>query len=142
MKDYYKILGIKRNASQKEIKNAYRNLAKKHHPDATGEKTDEQFKNIQEAYSTLSDPEKRSDYDTCLGESVGVRVRISASNKDRYQNRSFSSVEPLIPRDAGRPVSFSDPFSNRFSNEFDDLFDRLRAYLFRRFFFDDEDSFF
>ncbi len=142
MKDYYKILGIKRDASQKEIKNAYRHLAKKHHPDATGKKTDEQFKNIQEAYSTLSDPEKRSDYDACLGESVRVRVRTSVSNKVRYQKRGGFSVEPLIPRDSNQPASFSDPFSNRFSDEFDDLFDRLRAYLFRRFFSDDEDFFF
>lgn len=63
MKDYYKTLGVDKNASQDEIKKAFRKLALEHHPDKTGGK-DEKFKEINEAYSNLSDPKKRKHYDT------------------------------------------------------------------------------
>lgn len=63
MKDYYKILGVEKNASQDEIKKAFRKLALEHHPDKNGGK-DEKFKEINQAYSTLSDPKKRQHYDT------------------------------------------------------------------------------
>lgn len=65
-KDYYKILEIDKNASEKEIKSAYRKLAKKYHPDLNqgDEKTQERFKEIGEAYEVLSDPEKKKTYDT------------------------------------------------------------------------------
>lgn len=64
-KDYYKILGVGRNASQDEIKKAYRKLALKYHPDKTkGDKEAEtKFKEISEAYEVLKDPEKRKKYD-------------------------------------------------------------------------------
>src|SRR5438477_6896958 len=65
-KDYYQILGVKRDASQKEIKSAFRKLARQHHPDVnTGNKdAEEKFKAINEANEVLSDPEKRKKYDT------------------------------------------------------------------------------
>jgi molecular chaperone DnaJ len=64
-KDFYTILGIGRSASEKEIKQAYRRLARKYHPDVNpGDKTAEaKFKEINEAYEVLSDPEKRKKYD-------------------------------------------------------------------------------
>ncbi len=63
MQNYYEILGISRDATQEEIKNAYRKLAKKYHPDSSGSSEDkERFQEIQEAYSVLSDPEKRKIY--------------------------------------------------------------------------------
>lgn len=64
-KSYYETLGLKRDASQKEIKAAYRRLARKHHPDVNpGDKTAEaRFKEINRAYEVLSDPEKRAKYD-------------------------------------------------------------------------------
>ena len=64
-KDYYKALGVDRNASSKEIKRAYRKLARKHHPDLNQGSTsaEERFKDIQEAYAVLSEPEKKRKYD-------------------------------------------------------------------------------
>ncbi len=64
-RDYYEVLGVARDASQGEIKKAYRRLARKFHPDVNpgNSKTEEQFKEIQEAYSALSDPEKRKQFD-------------------------------------------------------------------------------
>ncbi len=69
-KDYYKVLGVERNASKDEIKRSYRKLALKTHPDRNpgDKKAEERFKGINEAYQVLSDPEKRARYDQ-LGES-------------------------------------------------------------------------
>jgi DnaJ-class molecular chaperone len=67
-KDYYKVLGIDKNASEEDVKKAYRKLAREHHPDVVSEKDKEaaekRFKEINEAYRVLSDAEKRKMYDT------------------------------------------------------------------------------
>jgi DnaJ-class molecular chaperone len=65
-KDYYAILGVPKTVAAKDIKSAYRKLARKWHPDANPDNTkeaEEKFKDIQEAYEVLGDPEKRSKYD-------------------------------------------------------------------------------
>lgn len=65
-KDYYKILGINKNADEGEIKKAYRNLAMKYHPDrnkGNEKEANEKFKEINEAYEVLGDPKKRKQYD-------------------------------------------------------------------------------
>lgn len=61
-KDFYKILGVSENASSEEIKKAYRNLAHKYHPDKAGG-DEAKFKEINEAYQTLSDSKKKEQYD-------------------------------------------------------------------------------
>lgn len=63
-RNFYDVLGVKRDASQKEIKSAFRKLAQKYHPDAGGD--EEKFKEISEAYDTLSDEKKRKEYDQLL----------------------------------------------------------------------------
>src|SRR5580658_10253843 len=63
-KDYYAVLGVDRKASQDDIKQAYRRLARKYHPDVSKEKNaEEKFKDLQEAYEVLKDGEKRTAYD-------------------------------------------------------------------------------
>lgn len=75
--DYYKVLGVGRNATDEEIKKAYRKLAMKYHPDhAKGDKAaEERFKKISEAYAVLSDKQKRQEYDTFGSE--GFHQRFS-----------------------------------------------------------------
>lgn len=63
MKDYYKILGVEKNASEEEIKKAFRKLAHAHHPDKSGG-NEAKFKEASEAYAVLSDKKKRAQYDT------------------------------------------------------------------------------
>lgn len=75
--DYYKLLGVARNASEAEIKKAYRKLAMKYHPDHTkGDKSaEDKFKKLSEAYAVLSDKQKRQEYDTFGSE--GFQQRFS-----------------------------------------------------------------
>src|SRR5213593_3851478 len=64
-KDYYSTLGVAKTATEKEIKQAYRKLARKHHPDVNpkDKSAEARFKEINEAYEVLGDPEKRKKYD-------------------------------------------------------------------------------
>ena len=66
MKDYYDILNVDRNVSEQDLKKAYRKIAMKNHPDRNPDNKDAEFKFKQaaEAYSVLSDPQKRKQYDT------------------------------------------------------------------------------
>jgi molecular chaperone DnaJ len=74
-KNYYEILGVPKTATQKEIKKAYRELAKKHHPDKGGDA--EEFKKISEAFSILSDDNKRKRYDAFGDESTQSNTKYT-----------------------------------------------------------------
>ena len=63
-RDYYEVLGVERSATEKDLKNAFRRLARRYHPDRSEEvDAEEKFKEIQEAYAVLSDGDKRAHYD-------------------------------------------------------------------------------
>src|SRR4030081_3886778 len=86
-KDYYKTLGVSKSASTKEIKAAYRKLARQWHPDVNPTRkneAEEKFKEISEAYEVLSDPEKRRTYDT-LGNDWQQRAAQQQSQQGAYQ---------------------------------------------------------
>lgn len=96
MKDYYNILGVDKQASQEEIKKAFRKLSMKYHPDKTGG-DDKQFKEINEAYSTIGDETKRRQYDLARSTQnrfggfrpyqspTNINVRISITLEEAYR---------------------------------------------------------
>ncbi|MFB6204276.1 MAG: molecular chaperone DnaJ [Candidatus Nanohaloarchaea archaeon] len=88
-KEYYEVLGVSEDASQEEIKKAYREKAKKHHPDSQGGGDEEKFKKINKAYDVLSDEEKRQKYDQ-FGK-AGVEGQASAG-----QRRAASNFQDLF----------------------------------------------
>jgi len=105
--DYYKELGVNRNASADEIKKAYRKLAMKYHPDHTkGDKAgEEKFKKISEAYAVLSDKEKKQQYDTYGSTDFHQRF----SQEDIFRGFDFSSIFEDLGfggRGGGRRFSF------------------------------------
>lgn len=98
-KDYYEILGVPRDASEKDIKDAYRRLARKYHPDQNpgNKEAEEKFKEANQAYEILGDPKKRADYDQ------GVRFF-----------REGGTWEDFLRRDFGRGFGDFDIFGDLF----------------------------
>ena len=90
-KDYYKILGVDRKASEDEIRKAYRKLAKQHHPDynPNNKQAEELFKEINEAYEVLSDSKKRSHYDRLGSEYSNWQRRGAPGNFNWDQYTGF-----------------------------------------------------
>jgi len=82
--DYYKILGVPRNAQDEEIKKVYRKLARKYHPDLNpgNKESESKFKELSTAYDVLSDPEKRRNYDQ-FGDPAGAGHRTTTSSAIR-----------------------------------------------------------
>ncbi len=106
-KDYYKVMGVARDAKADDIKRAYRRLARKYHPDVSKEANAEaKFKELQEAYEVLKDPEKRAAYDQ-LGSSW-------------RQGQPFTP-----PPDWGRDFEFTTQFGGREDSGFSDFFSQL-----------------
>jgi len=95
-KDYYAILGVKRDAGANDIKNAYRRLARKFHPDVSKEKdAEEKFKEMAEAYETLKDPEKRAAYDQLGSHAAGQEFRPPPDWGQQFAQRegSFDDID-------------------------------------------------
>ncbi|RMD59444.1 MAG: J domain-containing protein [Nitrospirae bacterium] len=88
--DYYKILGVPRNATKEEIKKAYRKLALKYHPDRNpgDKKAEEMFKKVNEAYAVLSDDEKRKQYDMFGAEDFSKRY----TEDDIFRGFDFGNI--------------------------------------------------
>src|SRR5512134_2842597 len=103
-KDYYKTLGVAKSADDKAIKAAYRRLARKYHPDVNKGSAD-RFKEINEAYAVLSDPDKRKRYDT-LGPDWERYARSGAE----------APFERADPRAGGPAGDFSDFFRSIFGD--------------------------
>lgn len=127
-KDYYQILGVPKNANDKDIKQAYRRLARKHHPDVNpnNKGAQEKFKEINEAYEVLSDADKRKKYDT-LGsnwQQYEQYQRAGGQGPFQYGQGQYRTVTPeefgnifggLGGDEAG---GFSDFFRTFFGGEF------------------------
>jgi len=108
-RDYYSVLGVPRTASEKDIKTAYRKLARKHHPDVNpgDKKAESLFKEIGEAYSVLSDPEKRKKYDRWGPDwekidQAGVNFRGRPGG-----SRTYTYTTSGAPNGGGAPGNFN-----------------------------------
>jgi len=113
-KDYYKILGVKRNVKQDGIKPAYRKLARKYHPDVSSEvDAEDKFKTLNEAYEVLKDPEKRVAYDQ-LG--------------NNWENgQDFTSPPNWDPNFEFNGGGFTEQNPSAFSDFFEQLFARRQS---------------
>jgi len=94
-KDYYGILGVPRDASSAAIKRAFRRLAKKYHPDMAQGVAPEEFRDLQQAYETLTNAESRRRYDESLRE----------RERDRFEPLAWSFVRSPAAGDLRRPVN-------------------------------------
>lgn len=113
-KDYYAVLGVDRKASQDDIKQAYRRLARKYHPDVSKEaNAEEKFKNLQEAYEVLKDTEKRAAYDQ-LGSNwkQGQEFRPPPGWNAKTHFYTSTDNDSFTENDLGG--GFSDFFANLF----------------------------
>ena len=136
-KDYYQIIGVPKNASEKDIKQAYRRLARKLHPDVNpnNKPAQEKFKEINEAYEVLSDPDKRKKYDT-LGanwKQYEQYQRAGGQGPFQYGQGQYRTVTPEEFQnifggfDGGDLGGVSDFFRTFFGGEFSGARSQPRA---------------
>jgi molecular chaperone DnaJ len=112
IEDYYVILGVPRGASRAKIKNAYRSMAKRYHPDSMGHHCDERkFRQVQEAYDTLGHDDRRAAYDHRLHEDHRYQD-LPGRSRSRQGAATHRPAEPLRPRH-GAGGAFSAPAAGR-----------------------------
>ncbi|MBN1548027.1 MAG: DnaJ domain-containing protein [Syntrophaceae bacterium] len=104
--DYYKILGLEKDASQKQIRDAYRQLALQHHPDRNRDHPEatDRMKEINESYAVLSDPAKRREYDAlrqAYGSSAYGQFRQTHSDQDIFRDSDIQQIFEEISRAFG-----------------------------------------
>ncbi|MFW5761538.1 MAG: DnaJ C-terminal domain-containing protein [Cyclobacteriaceae bacterium] len=118
-KDYYKILGVEKSASQDEIKKAYRKLAVKYHPDKNKDdkQAEERFKEIAEAYEVLKDPQKRQQYDR-LGSNWKHYQQTGFEDFGNFGGRGYGGVQGDPFADVFGQSGFSDFFESFFGKGF------------------------
>src|SRR5271170_7014382 len=113
-KNYYEVLGIGKTASAEQIKGAYRELAMKYHPDRNKDKNaEEKFKEINEAYAVLSDPEKRKQYDSFGPEGFQKRY----TEEDIFRNFNFEDIIREFQDNMFAGGMGGSPFGDMFSQE-------------------------
>ena len=118
LKTYYVVLGVHRGESAKGIRTAYKDLAKRFHPDRIGERGTKVFQEISEAYQTLSDPEKRRLYNHWLDEKERVDVDRETTLQ-RKQEPAAVGRETVSPtKDYRHARSPFDGFNQRFLRDF------------------------
>lgn len=107
-KDFYQILGLKINASQKEIKHAYRVLARKYHPDVSKlRNAEEKFKTMGEAYDVLKDPKKRNDYDRLVDQQQSQKQSNQRQNYQQQNNQRTNNKNTYHSSSKGRKNSYA-----------------------------------
>ena len=127
-RDYYQILGVSRGASQKEIKSAFRKLARKYHPDVNpnNPEAEAKFKEINEANEVLSDPEKRKKYDQYGAQWQQYDAWEKAGRPGRSPFAEAGGAEPHVEYRTVSPEDLDDLFGSTdpFSDFFHDMFGR------------------
>lgn len=129
-KDYYFILGISPDETQSAIRSAWRDLARRYHPDRAGQQSTRQFQEVSEAYNVLGDPQRRAAYD------CGRRRGLEGPAGRRSSGGENFGVEPFDPGPAQSPrgrtdrgirgrLSILDDFISP-SSAFDEIFDHFR----------------
>lgn len=126
-KDYYKILGVLRNADLKTIKKAYRNRVKKLHPDATHSNTyTEQFIEIEEAYEALSDKLKRKQYDENLFKEPVLKEKNETPEDNKKNKYHYTKLKTVLYPSRDQSYGFLSVFINKLTRKKEELFVTLR----------------
>ena len=133
IKDYYKILGFENNkVSLDEIKNAYREMAKKYHPDVNGNNTqaEERFKDIGEAYNTLSNARQRRKYDRLWYYYIGRKNK----QNENYRNAKMKDFMSLFFGDKKQPEKATPKTNKHASEKGEDIYTEITASITEAYF--------
>jgi curved DNA-binding protein CbpA len=129
--DPYKMLGLSHNADQREIRAAYRSLAKKYHPDAGQGSSAERFRDVQDAYDLLSDVDRRRDYDQRSASESRRPIPCPSpyfSPSTHIDLRVYTNQRARLHAE---PIGFKFPMRTEFSGM--DQWEELLEFLFRAF---------